>query len=437
MNLKHMFSTLVLAGVSLSLALSGCSDPASASAPPEQVVEEFYRWHLGYPGNSLVDRAYRDSKYLVPSFVQQVDELLSTFDKGGFDPFLLAQDLPEEITVDDAVIEGGVARVLTHQKFAGNPNLRDIIVELARIADEWKITDVNMGDVSPEVVTFAPQARLELSQQLGVDPEELEVEPAGEGYLVTLSPRGVVQAFYKWYFDYIGERGSDGMRNPLVDRAYRGSQYLAESFVEEVDELLDGFSMGGFDPFLLAQDIPQAIAVGEAIISGDVATVEVYQHYAGNPDARAITVELAFDEAWKITGMDLPEAGSDQPEMDSSQVVESFYQWYLAYIGDPASDTFRNPMVDRAYRENELLTGRFVQQIDELLASFNGAGYDPFLCAQDIPRSLSAETLVLSDGTAEVEVTTSFISHSFHVELVSQDGAWKIDNIRCAFDSAN
>jgi hypothetical protein len=436
MNLKHVFSTVVLAGILLSLALTGCSDPALASAPPEQVVEEFYRWHLGYPGDPVVDRAYRDGTYLAPSFVREVDELLGTFDKGGFDPFLLAQDNPEEITVEDAVVENGVATVLTHQKFGGNPELRDIAVELALIEDQWKITAVNMVETAAQRVTFSPSARLELSAQLGVDPEELSIEPLGDGYLVTFTPRGVVQAFYNWYLAYIGERGSDGIRNPLVDGAYRSSDFLADSFIEEVDELLKSFDKGGYDPFLLAQDIPQEIAVGEALVSDDSATVETYQYYAGNPDPRVVTVKLTFDGAWKITAMVLPDTGAEQPELEPAQVVEGFFQWYLAYMGDPTTDAFRNPMVDRAYGESDLLTGRFVQQIDELLASFDGAGYDPFLCAQDIPRSLSTEEIALDGAIAEVEVTTNFVGHRFHVDLINQDGAWKIDNIRCAFDSA-
>jgi hypothetical protein len=436
MNLKHMFSTLVMAGILLSLALTGCSDSASASAPPQQVVEEFYRWHMSYPGNPLVDRAYRDSDYLADSFVQEVDELLDSFDKGGYDPFLLAQDIPVKITVDDAVIEDDVATVLTHQEFGGNPDLRPIEVELAFVGGEWKITGVRMPEMTSNPVTFSPEARLELADKLGVDPQELGVEPLEDGYLVNLTPRGVVQAFYSWYLGYIGEPGSESMRNPLVDRAYRDSGYLAKSFVKEVDELLDGFDRGGFDPFLLAQDIP-AITAGEGLITGDTATVVTQQHYAGNPEAREIQVELAFvDGVWQITGIMAPSLAGSQPVMAPAQVVEGFYSWYLAYIGDPASETFRNPMVDRAYRGHELLTDRFVRQVDELLDSFEHGGYDPFLCAQDIPQELTAREIVLDGATVEVEVTTSFFGHHFRVDLVDQDGTWKIDDIRCTSASA-
>jgi hypothetical protein len=436
MNLKHMVSTTILASALVSLVLTGCSNPASASAPPEQVVEEFYGWHLGYPGNALVDRAYRSSDHLAPSYIEEVDALLDSFDKGGFDPFLLAQDLPEEITVEDAIIEDEIATVLTHQKYGGNPVLRDLIVELASTDDGWKITGVRLPDTGPELFTVPAEGGLDLANQLGVEPNEMGVEPSGEGYLVTLTPRGVVQAFYSWYLGYIGQTGLDTMRNPLVDRAYRSNQYLTETFVREVDDLLDGFSTGGFDPFLLAQDIP-AITVGEALVSGDSATVVTYQHYAGNPNVREVQVELVLvDGFWKISGMVLPEVACGQSQMSPAQVVESFFDWYLAYIGDPATGSFRNPMVDGAYRGHVLLTERIVQDIDELLDSFDGAGYDPFLCAQDIPQRMTAEERELDGGTAMVEVTTSFVGHSFRVDLVNQDGSWKIDDIRCAFEFA-
>ena len=84
---------------------------------------------------------------------------------------------------------------------------------------------------------------------------------AGQVAPAQLSPVETAEAFYTWYLDYI-QPGSEQMRNPLVDRAYRDSPYLSTSMIEGVDALLESFEQemgGGFDPFLLAQDIPQAI----------------------------------------------------------------------------------------------------------------------------------------------------------------------------------
>lgn len=126
-------------------------------------------------------------------------------------------------------------------------------------------------------------------------------------------------------------------------------------------------------------------------------------------------------------------ASPEKVEKAPEQVVETFYADYLDYIGDPASDTFRNPMVDRMYAERDDLTPEFITQIDELLASFEGAGYDPFLCAQAIPESITVGAASIDGEEATVSVTTSFVNHGLEVDLVNVDGEWKINNIRCGF----
>jgi hypothetical protein len=84
---------------------------------------------------------------------------------------------------------------------------------------------------------------------------------AGQVAPAQLSPAETVDAFYTWYLDYI-QPGSEQMRNLLVDRAYRESPYLSAAMIERVDALLESFKQqmgGGYDPFLMAQDIPQEI----------------------------------------------------------------------------------------------------------------------------------------------------------------------------------
>ena len=125
----------------------------------------------------------------------------------------------------------------------------------------------------------------------------------------------------------------------------------------------------------------------------------------------------------------VPEAAADSvaPEV----VVEDFYAWYLDYIGDRASGDFRNPLVDRAYHESELLDPAFVVSVDELLDSFDRGGYDPFLCAQDIPDSIFVGEATISGDEASVGVETSFAGHGFEVRLAQVDGEWLISDIVC------
>jgi hypothetical protein len=51
-----------------------------------------------------VDGAYRSSEYLTPEFVRKVDEIVASFDKGGYDPFLCAQDISGEFTVQCSLL---------------------------------------------------------------------------------------------------------------------------------------------------------------------------------------------------------------------------------------------------------------------------------------------------------------------------------------------
>jgi hypothetical protein len=123
-----------------------------------------------------------------------------------------------------------------------------------------------------------------------------------------------------------------------------------------------------------------------------------------------------------------PDAGAMTPE----EVVESFYDWYLGYIGDPASGEVRNPMADGAYRSSEYLTGEFVQKVDGIIASFDKGGYDPFLCAQDIPESFTVDEALVSGDKASLVVHTSFEGHTFVVEAEQVSGRWAISDVICA-----
>jgi hypothetical protein len=80
----------------------------------------------------------------------------------------------------------------------------------------------------------------------------------------------------------------------------------------------------------------------------------------------------------------------------------------------------------------------FVQKLDETLASFQQqtrpiGGYDPILCAQDVPSSISISPATMSPGgVASVVVETSFGDHSFTVELERIEEQWKIVDVFCS-----
>jgi len=118
------------------------------------------------------------------------------------------------------------------------------------------------------------------------------------------APAQVVTNFYNWYLGYI--RGEEGLRNPLVDGAYRDCGYLTGGFVDEIEQTLASFDKGGFDPILMAQDVPERVQVGEVMVTSDEASVKVQMFWGNNPTPSERIVKLVLvDGSWKIDAISL------------------------------------------------------------------------------------------------------------------------------------
>ena len=253
---------LVVAAVVVGLLAAGVG-PAEATeeVAPEAVVTAFYDWYLGADEerqSPLADRAYRASELLSSEFVAEMDALLDSFERGGYDPFLLAQDVPTSLAVGEAVVLGETALVPVETSFEGH----GLSVTLKRIDGEWKIDGVSR------------------------------------------TPEMVVKDFYEWY---VGSFGRDGeMKNPLVEGAYRERADLSAGFKAEIEGTLASFDKVGYDPILLAQDVPVEVRVGEAEMAGDQAQIAVELFWGGNPtpSERTVTVQL-IDGSWKIADVEM------------------------------------------------------------------------------------------------------------------------------------
>lgn len=351
--------------------------PTDLAQPgPAEVTQAFYDWYLAYIGepgsdtfrNPLVDGAYRDSEWLSPAFIAEVDATLASFDeRGGYDPILLAQDVPVRIEVGGPEIAADRATVPVLRYWGGNPDPSPMTVELVNSEGNWLIAAVSAESPSGAAVDPAPVA-----------PAPVETVPdAAEG------PAAVVQAFYDWYLATIGEPGSDNFRNPLVDRTFRDSVLLTEGFKGHIDETLDNdiAEFGGFmaDPILCAQDIPATVSPTVTRLSDEGAAVVAQTSFANH----LISVDLRQEDGqWRISNITCPNTPAG--------LAKIFYDWYLGTIGDRSGD-FRNPLVERAYRENPLLADSLEQEIDAMLDAPDGAAYDPFLLAQDIPTAFSVD----------------------------------------------
>lgn len=111
--------------------------------------------------------------------------------------------------------------------------------------------------------------------------------------------------------------------------------------------------------------------------------------------------------------------------------VEAFYAWYFDYVGGEPGE-FRNPLVDKAYRDSPYLSAEFIQRVDEVIASFaEGGGFDPFLRAQDIPSEYQVQP-----GAEQNQVLLrERFGESWNelkITLVNQNGCWLIDDIQPA-----
>lgn len=107
---------------------------------------------------------------------------------------------------------------------------------------------------------------------------------AGEGPATTDGdPAAVVQSFYDWYLaEAAFDPETQERSNPLVEGSYRDRSELDPTFVARLDEIVAGSEGMAADPLLCAQDVPEAVTPGEAVIIGDRATVPVTTSFAGH-----------------------------------------------------------------------------------------------------------------------------------------------------------
>lgn len=225
---KYAAAALLLLGaVAAGIMLEGprLTFVAAKSSHPEQVVRDYYRWYLDYVApdfggdvhNPLVEHAYQISPFLTGDLINRIDGIVENGMEIHYDPFFCAQDVPAEIQVIASFQTDQQAAVVVETSFYQHI----FTVDLVNSRGQWKIANVDCGT----------------------------------------SPSAVTAAFYGWYLDYLGDRELGDLKNPLVDQAYRSSQLLSGRLISAVDQALDGMETAGFDPFLMAQDIPTSYRV--------------------------------------------------------------------------------------------------------------------------------------------------------------------------------
>jgi len=362
-------------------------------AAPEGVTQLFYEWYLDYyhsTGDPLADGAYKFSPYLSESYINWVNSVQTSFDNDGFDPFLMSRAVPTGISIMEVRRDGDQAVVLVNRfLLTAQPN--PLVVHLEKQGVYWRIVDVTIGEV-----------------------------PA--------TPAEVVESFYEWYRDYTNSSSAGELRNPLVDGAYQVSPFLTAEFIDRVDEQLNSLRGGGFDPFVCAQVIPDQITTDGTYLSelygpafANRASVVVRTEYSGH----VFTVDLVRPEQgedWQIS--DIVCAGTP------AGAVKAFYTWVQGCLEE--SPTCRLPGED--YRTSGFVTAAFIDQIETLKAAFQAAGlsgFSPITLSQAQIPAFHLETLSQDDRAASVLLTNQAqLDHALLIELVIENGVWKINNIR-------
>lgn len=226
-------------------------------------------------------------------------------------------------------------------------------------------------------------------------------------------PQQVVQGFYD---RLLAQEG-----NYLVSKEYYQWDELSPALARHVDETVEGFYGGGYDPLLCAQDRPLRVMVSETARQGAEATMTVTSLWAGNPVASNFEVQVRQERGgWRMVAVHCDR--SWHAPLDAAQTAQAFYDLYL----DASSR--RNLLASGAYRDMPFLTAEFVAQVDELIAGFDRGGYDPFLLAQDLPSEMRVQSAEVQGDAAQVVVQSS-LGHRVLVSLAARDGHWWIHGI--------
>lgn len=381
----------------LALGAANIAAPAAAQDDdPSAVINSFYAWYLDYAGydpdsdefrNPLADGSYQERPELSPDFVQDVIAIRD--EQGGFfhDPFLCAQDVPEsvEIVQVDRLTERDAA-VLVQEFFGWNPRAFTFVVAVTKQDDAWLIRNV----ICQESIT----------------------------------PRGVTESFYTWYLEQV----------PASESLAEDYPFLTDALNARIQEQRGKPVLGGGDPVLCAQDIPNHFAVDEVMVGEDEATMLVREFFSGNPQPHTLTVRLMHDEQWLIDDIVCEVA----PETVAARLYNE-YITNMRYDIDRGID--RTPIGDWSpypwaqYMSQDLL--------DELLAIYRSGEVlpaDPFLCAQDIPTWMQVRVVDLAGDSASLRVMGAYPSgpDSYTTyDLVtaemalSSSGDWQLSNITC------
>ena len=124
---------------------------------PEEVVKTFYKWYIdlwsGPNRPEMNVEIYRQTGYLTEELVQQLEETMASFDRGGADPVICAQDVPLYVKVDQVSTQGDQATVVLGSSFEGHR----LEIDLQQIEGVWKIAGITPESSATSTLSTRPE----------------------------------------------------------------------------------------------------------------------------------------------------------------------------------------------------------------------------------------------------------------------------------------
>jgi len=189
---KIIISILLTTVISLAVIIGGSYALSELrnkpKESPEKVVLNFYREWVEYEGNPMVDKIYKDNSLVRAEFSEEIDRIISSFDKGGYDPILCAQDKPESATIKNISVDNDNASVILLQDFSSQQ--KNIQVNLIKENNQWQISEVicQEGEIKQDLNSgVSPAIQNLVGDYIKENISDLSPEPAvlGGTYYVT------------------------------------------------------------------------------------------------------------------------------------------------------------------------------------------------------------------------------------------------------------
>jgi hypothetical protein len=457
-------------GLLLAFLLAACTTSAAPEllttppepTPPEALVRQFYQEWITTEGNPIQLRAYDNTDYVTPDFIQRIDQRISEQDSIVADPLLCAQDMPTQIEVGEATITGDTARVTVQTDLVGHT----FQVELVRPVKDWRINNVicpTSASATPaqqsvptvqvndwQTVTLNDEGmrvtfEVPAAWQPGTDPQQWTPDPASQQHI------GIT-----W-----GDVPPDGS----------GDHTLLPNHAEtQLIQPLDlGWTMA--ELYHVARQAPAAAGGGSKALEHHAVVVvdrqgtrHAYDLYVSAPrgdllDAVYPVFEhmlntFALDDSAIATppsgtappGSTLPldDPGAAAPDLTSpEQTVRNFYSWYLTQANGPDAPVHDDrlwPYHEGVYQDSPYLTSDLIRQVNNRRLSPAPGDHDPLTCVPGYPQRIEVGEATTDGDTAHVPVQMhwspgpNYETHAVQVELVRANGSWRINNVRCAAD---